>query len=339
MSLAALLGGQPMHPGGLSVLGKAFPMQPDPAAGVAAQFGAPAPASMPQEPAAMQHMQQQRGHGFAGVLDRILNPTNALGQFGQALVAGNGSLADAMGYLMQRRASVDELAQKQQMADRQRQQEREDYIWQQQNKAPVRNDTVDDFNWYKSLSPEDRALYDQQHPVITMTPEGPVAVPRSMLGGASAPVSNSVPSGLKLGPVVDTIPGGGAGGGTGGFPVSGNRLDRVTIQAESAGNPNAVSPVGARGLWQVMPATARDPGFGIRPSNGTQQDTARVGSEYRRAMEKRYGGDLAKMWAAYNWGPGNLDNAIAKHGAGWLDHAPAETRNYVRRNLRAVRGS
>jgi soluble lytic murein transglycosylase len=115
-------------------------------------------------------------------------------------------------------------------------------------------------------------------------------------------------------------------------------LDRITMMAESAGNPNAVSPKGARGLMQVMPSTARDPGFGIRPSNGTPADDARVGREYRAAMQKRYGGDLASMWAAYNWGPGNVDRAIARHGQGWLGAAPAETRAYVANNLRELRG-
>lgn len=106
------------------------------------------------------------------------------------------------------------------------------------------------------------------------------------------------------------------------------------MMSESSGNPNAVSPKGARGLMQVMPATARDPGFGIRPSNGTQQDDVRVGKEYRAAMQQRYGGDLAKMWSAYNSGPGRTDRLISQHGNNWLSHAPAETRNYVRNNLR-----
>ena len=110
------------------------------------------------------------------------------------------------------------------------------------------------------------------------------------------------------------------------------------MMAESGGNPNAVSTKGARGLMQVMPATARDPGFGIRPSNGTPADDVRVGREYRRAMERRYGGDLTRMWAAYNWGPGNLDAAIRRHGNNWIKHAPAETRAYVAQNLRAYRG-
>lgn len=114
-------------------------------------------------------------------------------------------------------------------------------------------------------------------------------------------------------------------------------LNHITMMAESGGNPNAVSPKGARGLMQVMPSTARDPGFGVRPSNGSQADDVRVGQEYRAAMQNRYQGNAPKMWGAYNWGPGNVDKAIKTHGEEWLDHAPAETRNYVTRNMRALR--
>jgi len=109
------------------------------------------------------------------------------------------------------------------------------------------------------------------------------------------------------------------------------------MMSESGGNPNAVSPKGARGLMQVMPETARDPGFGVQPSNGTPEDDARVGREYRAAMHDKYGGDLAKMWSAYNWGPGNLDRAISQYGQGWARAIPAETRNYLRRNFNALR--
>ena len=117
---------------------------------------------------------------------------------------------------------------------------------------------------------------------------------------------------------------------------SANVLDRVTMMAESGGNPNAVSPKGARGLMQVMPATARDPGYGIAPSNGTKADDVRVGRQYRAAMQEKYNGDLAAMFSAYNAGPGRTDNAIAKYGPNWLQHMPAETRNYVSKNLRAL---
>lgn len=90
---------------------------------------------------------------------------------------------------------------------------------------------------------------------------------------------------------------------------------------------------------QVMPATARDPGFGLRPANPNDPaDMNRLGREYRAVMQRRYGNDLAKMWAAYNAGPGRVDEAIRRHGNNWLAAMPAETRAYVARNLRAVGG-
>lgn len=118
--------------------------------------------------------------------------------------------------------------------------------------------------------------------------------------------------------------------------VTFDKIVQITVQSESGGNPNAVSPKGARGLMQVMPATARDPGFGIRPSNGTQADDIRVGREYLRAMQRKFGGDMAKVWAAYNAGPGAVDAAIARHGANWLANMPAETRAYVRKNMKQL---
>lgn len=82
---------------------------------------------------------------------------------------------------------------------------------------------------------------------------------------------------------------------------------------------------------QVMPATARDPGFGLKPANpDNPADMNRLGREYRAEMQGRYKGDLRKMWAAYNAGPGAVDKAVAEHGSNWLQHMPAETRNYVR---------
>jgi soluble lytic murein transglycosylase len=122
-------------------------------------------------------------------------------------------------------------------------------------------------------------------------------------------------------------------------------LDSVTARSESGnrdyyGNGQAVvSPAGARFAMQVMPDTARDPGFGLRGANPNDpSDMNRLGREYRATMQQRYGGDLAKMWAAYNWGPGNLDEALKRHGNDWLRHAPQETQEYVARNLRAARG-
>lgn len=112
----------------------------------------------------------------------------------------------------------------------------------------------------------------------------------------------------------------------------------ITVKSESGGNPNAVSPKGATGLMQVMPGTITDPGFGIRPSNGTQADTVRVGQEYLGKLMERYNNDPAKAWAAYNWGFTRVDKAVAQAGAGWLTLAPKETRDYVAKNMKALGG-
>lgn len=90
-----------------------------------------------------------------------------------------------------------------------------------------------------------------------------------------------------------------------------------------------------------MPATARDPGFGLKPANiSDPNDMNRLGRQYRAKMEQRYGGSLAKMWAAYNAGPGRTDKAIERGGQGWYNHLPAETRDYITKNMRALgRGS
>ena len=102
-------------------------------------------------------------------------------------------------------------------------------------------------------------------------------------------------------------------------------LDRV-IKQESGGNPNAVSPAGAMGLMQVMPATARDPGFGIAPLANPFDPIAnrQFGTQYLNAMLDRYNGDQAKALAAYNWGVGNADK-----WSGDVAHLPAETQNYL----------
>jgi hypothetical protein len=97
------------------------------------------------------------------------------------------------------------------------------------------------------------------------------------------------------------------------------------IQQESGGNPFALSPKGAFGLAQLMPATAKDPGFGVRPFNpGVPGDNERMGKDYLTAMLARYRGDPTRALVAYNWGPGNADK-----WSGDPSKLPKETRNYV----------
>ena len=96
-------------------------------------------------------------------------------------------------------------------------------------------------------------------------------------------------------------------------------------QQESGNDPNAVSPVGAFGLAQLMPATAANPGFGIAPLNPADpNDNARLGQQYLGAMLNRYNGDATKALVAYNWGPGNADKWNGNIGS-----LPKETQNYV----------
>lgn len=133
-------------------------------------------------------------------------------------------------------------------------------------------------------------------------------------------------------------------------PTDADRVIAITIQSESGGNPNAVSPAGARGRMQVMPETAKNPGFGIKPSDGTPEDDERVGRELIQHNVKRYAGDLGKAWAAYNAGGGWVDKAVERAGkatpgtpeADWfwqLNHdarSPAnrqQTQDYVTKNL------
>ncbi len=59
------------------------------------------------------------------------------------------------------------------------------------------------------------------------------------------------------------------------------------------------------------------------------QDSMNAAARYDTFLLKRYGGDVRKALAAYNWGMGNLDKDISKHGAQWEKFAPKETQAYI----------
>jgi soluble lytic murein transglycosylase-like protein len=97
-------------------------------------------------------------------------------------------------------------------------------------------------------------------------------------------------------------------------------LVRAVIQVESAFNPRAVSPKGAMGLMQLMPATARLFGV-IDPFNPAEN--IRAGVSYLRQLLDRYDHDEQLALAAYNAGPGAVD----KYGSKVPPYK--ETQNYV----------
>ncbi|HEX4758562.1 MAG TPA: lytic transglycosylase domain-containing protein [Terracidiphilus sp.] len=76
------------------------------------------------------------------------------------------------------------------------------------------------------------------------------------------------------------------------------------VKAESAGNPHALSRAGARGLMQLMPATAND--LGVADSYRPDQNV-RGGSTYLDQLLVRYHDNLALALAAYNAGPAAVD--------------------------------
>ena len=75
----------------------------------------------------------------------------------------------------------------------------------------------------------------------------------------------------------------------------------AVMNAESSGNPNAVSSAGAIGLFQLMPATAA--GLNVNPNDPTQNITG--GLTYLQQLYTKYG-DWDTALIAYNQGPGAL---------------------------------
>lgn len=97
------------------------------------------------------------------------------------------------------------------------------------------------------------------------------------------------------------------------------------IQQESGFNPNALSPAGAMGIAQFMPATAA--GLGLDAWDP-------VASLYASAchmadLNNMFNGNYAMALGGYNAGPGYVQNAIASCGDAWLSCMPLETQHYV----------
>lgn len=98
------------------------------------------------------------------------------------------------------------------------------------------------------------------------------------------------------------------------------QLIDAVIRAESNNNPNAISPKGAIGLMQIMPATAAQ--YGVSPEQLRDPRINReLGTRILTDLYNKYSGNLPAAISAYNEGSGALDKG----------RYPTETRNYLSR--------
>jgi soluble lytic murein transglycosylase-like protein len=111
----------------------------------------------------------------------------------------------------------------------------------------------------------------------------------------------------------------------------------AVAMVESGFNPLALSPKGARGIWQFMPATAQRYGLAVGPMNDHRthpEHSTRAAARYLRDLYRQFG-DWKLALAAYNWGEDKVQRVIDRAGVRDFDEMarrgllPAETRKYV----------
>jgi len=135
------------------------------------------------------------------------------------------------------------------------------------------------------------------------------------------------------------------------FEPVGPKVDKAMVYAiarqESAFDPRAQSPVGARGLMQMMPATAKRTaerfgvGYNLDRLVEDPSYNAKLGSAHLSELMQDWRGSLILTFASYNAGGGNVRKWINQYGdprqahvdpIDWVERIPfSETRNYVQR--------
>jgi len=105
-------------------------------------------------------------------------------------------------------------------------------------------------------------------------------------------------------------------------------------EVESGFDARAQSPAGAAGMFQIMPATAKDYGLSLWPRDQRRQpeSSALAAAKYLRALHDQFG-DWRLAVAAYNCGAGAVQKALSRHRVKSYQRIatqlPAETQMYV----------
>ena len=104
------------------------------------------------------------------------------------------------------------------------------------------------------------------------------------------------------------------------------------VDRESNWNPDAVSPVGARGRTQFMKGTAKQYNVTFDKNEASERSQFRGQAAYMKDLLGQFGGNQEMALAAYNAGPGRLRrvlNKANKAGVDWKSLLPKETQNYL----------
>ena len=165
---------------------------------------------------------------------------------------------------------------------------------------------------------------------LVSRPTSPADIPAATVTVTAAPVVQRAPAGRQdaagqariraLAPLMADV-------------AQRHGIDPLLLHAlahiESRHQAQAISPAGARGVMQVMPATGRDMGVAQPAELLTPQANLEASARYLKRLQARFGNDLRLVLAAYNAGEG----AVERHGRRVPPYA--ETQAYVR-NVLAV---
>jgi len=145
------------------------------------------------------------------------------------------------------------------------------------------------------LTDDDSSFTDVPTEEITSYEKDLSPPPDPNVAQSESPKSGPLKSPLALNQVVDSA--------SATYHLDPDLVNSV-IRAESGFNIHAVSPKGARGLMQLMPSTASQ--LGVNDAFDPQANVT-GGSHYLRELLERYNFDLVKALAAYNAGPGRVE--------------------------------